>query len=527
VQRGAIVLTFLIAMVVGSAAPATAGANDTIDGRDSGAGVREAGSVLELDVTGRGGSAADSSAVSLNLTVTETSGDGFATVYPCGSPRPAASTINFGPGATIANGIIASVGSNGRVCIYTHTRAQLIVDINGFFPAGSDYRPLTPARLLDTRAGQPTVDGRYSGGGAPRSGTVLELDVAGRGGTASDASAVSVNLTTTQPTAAGFATIYPCGAARPEASTVNFGPGTTVANSVITKIGTNGRVCVYTRSQAHLIADVTGYFPARSEYRPLTPARLLDTRPGQPTIDGRAAGAGIRAGGSVLELDVAGRGGSASNSAAVSLNLTTTETGGDGFATVYPCGTARPDASTINFGPGATIANGIIVKVGSGGRVCIYTHTQTHLIVDIDGFFPAGSDYRPLVPARLLDTRPDQPPPPSDPAVAQSLALLNQLRSAHGVGAVTLDPAMSASARAWSQEMARSGFRHSSLGFAENIAWHSRSSMSPVEAATTMHDMWVNSPGHFRNMIDPRWTRVGIGFFVDGGGWNGTHVFAS
>ena len=129
------------------------------------------------------------------------------------------------------------------------------------------------------------------------------------------------------------------------------------------------------------------------------------------TVDGRDAGGGVRAAGSVLELDVTGRGGSASDASAVSLNLTATETGGAGFATVYPCGTSRPEASTINYGPGATIANGIIAKVGSGGKVCIYTHARSHLVVDIDGYFPAGSDYRPLTPARLLDTRPDAPAP--------------------------------------------------------------------------------------------------------------------
>jgi hypothetical protein len=246
---------------------------------------------------------------------------------------------------------------------------------------------------------------------------------------------------------------------------------------------------------------------------------------GNDTADGRYSGDGLRPAGSVLELDVTDRGGTAVDSAAVSLNVTATETGGAGYATVYPCGAQRPAASTINYGPGATIANGIIAKVGSNGRVCIYTHADAHLVVDVNGFFPAGSDYRPLTPARLLDTRPEPPPPPSDVAAAESLALLNQLRAAYGAGPVTYDPAMSAQAMRWSQEMSRSGFRHSSLGYAENIAWHSQSLMSPVYAATTFHDMWVNSPDHFRNMINPRWTQVGIGLHIDGSGWWGTHVF--
>ena len=62
------------ALVTTAASTSTISAADgaTVDGRDAGGGVRSAGSVLELDVTGRGGSASDAAAVSLNLTATET-----------------------------------------------------------------------------------------------------------------------------------------------------------------------------------------------------------------------------------------------------------------------------------------------------------------------------------------------------------------------------------------------------------------------------------------------------------------------
>ena len=265
-------------------------------------------------------------------------------------------------------------------------------------------------------------------------------------------------------------------------------------------MGAGGKVCIYSSTRADVIADVTGFFGPRAAYRPLTPVRLLDTRPAASTIDGRDAGGGVRAAGSVLELDVTGRGGTAVDASAVSLNLTVTETGGAGFATVFPCGERRPDASTINFGPGVTIANAIVSKVGAGGKVCVYTHASAQLIVDVNGYFPAGSEFRSLTPARLLDTRPTVsalPAPPSD-AAAVSLALLNELRTAHGVGPLVADASMSAAALAWSQEMARSGFRHSSTGDAENIAWHSSSSLSPAQAATTFQQMWVDSPGHLR-----------------------------
>jgi RNA 3'-terminal phosphate cyclase len=58
--------------------------------------------------------------------------------------------------------------------------------------------------------------------------------------------------------------------------------------------------------------------------------------------------------------------------------------------TVYPCGSSRPTASTLNFTPGGVVANAAIAKVGTGGKVCLYTQTASDLIVDVNGFFPAS-----------------------------------------------------------------------------------------------------------------------------------------
>lgn len=73
--------------------------------------------------------------------------------------------------------------------------------------------------------------------------------------------------------------------------------------------------------------------------------------------------------------------------------------------------------------------------------------------------------------------------------------------------------------------MRQSGFRHSSGRWAENIVWHSNDNLTPEEAAAQFHEMWVNSPGHFANMTNPRWTVAGVGLYHDETGWWGTHVF--
>ncbi|MEO6653123.1 MAG: CAP domain-containing protein [Ilumatobacteraceae bacterium] len=519
--RTSISLALALAVTVTATPTVSADPGATIDGAFAGIGERAAGSVLELDVAGRGGTPSTVGAVALNLTLTGASGPGFATVYPCGSARPDASSINFGSGQTIANGLIASVGTGGRVCVYTSQRTHILADVSGSFGSGSDYRAQNPVRLLDTRGGATTIDGRSAGQGAVAAGQTVEVAVGGRGGVVADASAVALNLTITEAAGPGFATIYPCGSPRPDASTINFGGGETIANGVIATVGRGSTVCVYTSQAAHLVADVSGSFGGG--YRGLNQVRLLDTRPDGGTVDGRHAGGGLSGAGAVVEFDVTDRGGTPGSVTAVTLNLTVTQTGGPGFATVYPCGSARPDASTVNFRAGHTVANTVIAPVGPDGTVCIYTSAPTHLVGDVSGVLGSGTGYRAQSPARILDTR-RVPDPPND-AAQRSLALLNELRARHGVGPVVLDPAMSAAALAWSAEMSRSGFRHSTLGYAENIAWHS-SALSPEQAAQQFHQMWVDSPGHFRNMIDPRVTRVGIGMYLAGSGWYGTHLFA-
>ena len=105
----------------------------SVDGLFAGLGVRGAGSVTELLVAGRGGVVGDASAVVLTVTVTESVGAGFVTVFPCGSVMPLASNVNFGAGATVANSVVSGVGVGGRVCVFVSESTHLVVDVNGYF----------------------------------------------------------------------------------------------------------------------------------------------------------------------------------------------------------------------------------------------------------------------------------------------------------------------------------------------------------------------------------------------------------
>lgn len=382
----------------------------TTDGQFSGLGILSPGRIVELTVAGRAGVPHDAAAVALNLIATNSPGDGIVTVYPCGSARPLASNLNYSGRATVANSVLTQVGVGGKVCIFTSNFVNVIADITGWFPAGGDFSFAGPARLMDTRIDGPTVDGLASGLGRRTAGSVTELSLAGREPVPTDASIVTLNLTVTDAQAPGFVTVYPCGSDRPTASNLNYLAHRTIANVVVTKLSPSGTICMFTSAPVDLIVDLSGFARVTDEpgsFAALVPSRLIDSRVAatSSTIDGQFLGGGTIVEQSVVELGVAGRGGVVADASSVVLNITVADAGGAGFITVYPCGSARPTASSLNYSPGSTVANSVIAKIGHAGAVCLFTSKQTDLVVDVSGYFPAMSSYVALSPARILDTR--------------------------------------------------------------------------------------------------------------------------
>ncbi len=362
----------------------------TIDGADAAIGLRTPTTTTQLTITGRHGVPTDATAAVLNITVTATQAPGYATVWPCGTTQPNASNLNFDTDTTIANNVITKIGTAGQICIATSAPTHLIVDLNGYHPAGSSFTPLVPGRLLDSRPGGTTIDGADAAIGLRTPTTTTQLTITGRHGVPTDATAAVLNITVTATQAPGYATVWPCGTTQPNASNLNFDTDTTIANNVITKIGTAGQICIATSAPTHLIVDLNGYHPAGSSFTPLVPGRLLDSRPGGTTIDGADAAIGLRTPTTTTQLTITGRHGVPTDATAAVLNITVTATQAPGYATVWPCGTTQPNASNLNFDTDTTIANNVITKIGTGGQICIATSAPTHLIVDLDGYHPAG-----------------------------------------------------------------------------------------------------------------------------------------
>lgn len=344
------------------------------------------GRTIDLQVTGRGGVPSTGvAAVALNLTVTEPTAVGFLTVYPTGETRPLASSANFVAFQTVANAVVARIGTGGKVTIYNSSgTSHLIADVAGWHAsardAGSAFTPVAPVRLLDSRTTRAVGPG----------GTVRVPVAVPRAATLT---AVALNVTATEPSTGGFLTVHPSGTTLPLASNLNVVAGQTRANFVVVKLA-DGAVDIYnSHGTTHVVVDLLGYWSAGSNSRmtAVTPTRLMDTRTGLGH-----AGAVQGKGTALLQLPGAGPV-PAGRAAAVVLNVTATAPTTGGYLTVYPSGDSPPPlASNLNFVAGETVPNLVIAPLGHDGAVKIYNSSgDTHVVVDVVGWFD--------LPAERLD----------------------------------------------------------------------------------------------------------------------------
>ncbi len=366
----------------------------TIDGLGRPNAPVQAAGILDIPVLGRGGVPPTGvSAVVLNVTVTNPTAPSFLTVWPAGASMPTSSNLNFTTGQTVPNLVVAKLGTGGVVRIFNRFgTVDVIADVAGYFPETDGFVPVQPARLLDTRPAESTIDDLGRPGGPLGPDSTLDLEVLGRGKVPSTGvDAIVLNVTATSVTAPSFLTVWPSGAPRPTTSNLNLAPGQTVPNLVVAKIGAAGKVSIYNGfGSTDVIADVAGYFPTDGAFVAIQPARVYESRAGEQVTPGGEV-RGFRL--SADETDTVKVTGladiPADGVAAVVLNVTAVNPTAPSFLTVWPHGFARPGASNLNLrGQGEVVPNLVLAKVGAGGKVDIYNLAgSTDVIVDVAGYF--------------------------------------------------------------------------------------------------------------------------------------------
>jgi sortase (surface protein transpeptidase) len=158
---------------------------------------------------------------------------------------------------------------------------------------------------------------------------------------------------------------------------------TTLSRRQVLALAASVPVALTLGSPAHAVPVQAG----ACSFVPVAPSRLAETRAsegqfGFTRIDSRT-----------IRVQIAGRNAVPANAAAVVLNVTATNAVAAGYVSVYPTGTALPEASNLNIDrAGQIVANLVTVLLGTDGSVDIYSSQPNDVVVDIGGaYIPQSS----------------------------------------------------------------------------------------------------------------------------------------
>jgi YVTN family beta-propeller protein len=196
---------------------------------------------------------ASAAAYSLNFAAIPRNGAplGYLSVWPAGQSQPLVSTLNALTGTVTANAAIVPAGENGSISVYPSQDTDLVIDINGYFAAsrgGLSLYSTVPCRVLDTRK----TTGAFTG----------QLTVSVAGGSCHvppTARAYVFNAVVVPQGPLGYLTLWPNGASRPLASTLNALDGAITSNMAIVPTY-NGYIEAYAAGLTQLVLDISSYF---------------------------------------------------------------------------------------------------------------------------------------------------------------------------------------------------------------------------------------------------------------------------
>ncbi|MHB8342644.1 MAG: hypothetical protein ACYDB7_15940, partial [Mycobacteriales bacterium] len=330
-------------------------------------------------------------AVAVNVAAVGPAGDGNLRVYPDNAgngqtPAPGIATINYIPGQTVADFDVLAVPSDGKVDLATFgSKTNALLDVVGYFAAGSGYAPATPIRITDTRVG-------YGGPQGPLAANTVYPISLPTTVVPADATTVAISVSAITPAGVGNLRVYPDingagSTAPPGASTLNYDPHQTVDNFDLVQVPGDREIDLYSANSAtNVTIDVLGY--ATSGVVTAAPTRIADSRTGAGGLAGELTP------GHLYSVTVAGQAGVPATAHAVLVNVTAAQPQGGGNLRVYPDSagggqTSPPGTSTINYMPFQDEANFAIVTLPEDGKIDLATFgSATGVALDVVGYLP-------------------------------------------------------------------------------------------------------------------------------------------
>ena len=338
------------------------------------------GQTWRIKVAGEWGIPSTATAVSLNLTAIGGANGGWLALYPAGGTVPPVSSVNFGPGGEIVpNHAIVPIGVDGSLDLYNGSGDDVfaLVDVDGYFsgenvPGGLMYSTQPPWRSYDGR----------EAGLVMQPGQTISVSVKTSTGFVLPAGRVAdVNVTFTNQTEPGWASVFSGSAASTTTSTHNWiKPYQDTANRAAVVVGDGGiHITNSSAGTVQVIVDLFGVYSPTVGYRfaPLPPNRFLDTRSALPS--GQSGSLTVDTTTWVVPRPYFLVG-----------NLTGTGATSSTYFQLWStlASPAVPTVSSLNLQAGETRANSFIIGLPGDNTIRINNaFGNTHAIVDIVGVF--------------------------------------------------------------------------------------------------------------------------------------------
>jgi hypothetical protein len=265
------------------------------------------------------------------------------------------------------------------------------------------FIPVTPCRVADTRNSPGPLGGPSLMREIARSFPVPMSSC----GIPSTAKAYSLNATVVPHGSLGYLTLWATGAPLPPISILNASDGLVTATAAIVQAGLGGSINAFATDDTDLILDINGYFLDTTSttallFYPITPCRIADTR--EP--DGPLGGPILMGGATRSFPLLLSSCGIPATAQAYAINATALPDGFLDHLTLWATGMAQPVVSNLNASDGQPTANMAIVAAGAGGAINANATNNTHLVLDVTGYFappaPGGLHLFTVTPCRVL-----------------------------------------------------------------------------------------------------------------------------
>ena len=274
---------------------------DTRSGRGyqcSGSQIPANGSIA-VTVLGAGGVPASGvSAVQLDVSALSPGASGNMIVYPYNGTQPATNNLSYTQGTSIADRVLVAPGANGKVTFYNKASSAIdaLIDVDGYYTDSTatsnhgEWAGVGATRICDTRS----TAFAGCGQGHIGAGQTLSVQVSGLGGVPSSASvlsAVAVDVSIWNASAATSITVFQNGASQPQTQDQQIASSAAAPVSILTpdvQLSSAGKLSVYNAAgNIDVSVDVVGYYTANGAMILPTVAKSILSQPDNGNLYGK------------------------------------------------------------------------------------------------------------------------------------------------------------------------------------------------------------------------------------------------